>query len=159
MIHIHKLCDKANWIDSWWEVMGLSQQPGLPLWLIWWRIHLQWGDPGSIPGWGRSPGEGTGYPFQHSWASFVAQLVKNQPAIRETWVKSLGWEDPPEEATTTLSSVLAWKIAWTIHGVTKSRTWMSNFHSLEISWCKFTLKIYSYISVLSKTKVLPLSLF
>ena len=41
MIHIHKLCDKANWIDSWWEVMGLSQQPGLPLWLIWWRIHLQ----------------------------------------------------------------------------------------------------------------------
>ena len=78
------------------------------------------GDPGLIPGPGRFAGERMGYPY--SCASFVAQLIKNQPAIRETWVKSLGWEDPPEEATTTLSSVLAWKIAWTIHGVTKSRT-------------------------------------
>ena len=116
-------------------------------------------DPGSTPGWGRSPGEGIGYPFQHSWASLVAHLLKNQPAMWETWVRSLGWEDPPEEAMATHSSVLAWKIPWNIHGVTKSRTRMSNFHSFEISWCKFTLKIYSYISVLGKTKVLPLSLF
>ena len=44
------------------------------------------GDPGSIPGSGRSPGERIGYPLQYSWASLVAQLVKNLPAMRETWV-------------------------------------------------------------------------
>ena len=53
------------------------------------------GDPGSISGPGRSAGEGTGYPFQYSWASLVAQLVKNPPAVWETWVQSLGWEDSP----------------------------------------------------------------
>ena len=51
------------------------------------------GDPSSIPGSGRSPGEGIGYPLQYSWASLVAQLVKNLPAMQETWVQSLGWED------------------------------------------------------------------
>ena len=53
------------------------------------------GDPGSIPGLGRSVGEGIGYPLQYSlqysWASLVAQLVKNTPAVWETWVRSLGW--------------------------------------------------------------------
>ena len=44
------------------------------------------GDPGLIPGSGRSPGEGIGYPLQYSWASLVAQMVKNLPAVRETWV-------------------------------------------------------------------------
>ena len=48
------------------------------------------GDPGSIPGLGRSAGEGVGYPLQYSWSSLVAQLVKNPPAMRETWVQSLG---------------------------------------------------------------------
>ena len=52
------------------------------------------GDPGSIPGSGRSPGEGIGYPLQYSWASLVAQMVKNLPAVRESWVLSLGQEDP-----------------------------------------------------------------
>ena len=65
------------------------------------------GDPGSILGPGRSPGEGTGYPLQSSWASLVAQLVKNPPALQETWVRSLGWEDPLEKGTATHSSVLA----------------------------------------------------
>ena len=55
------------------------------------------GDPGSIPGLGRYPGEGIGYPFQYSWASLVAQLVKNPPAMWETWVRSLGWEAPLEK--------------------------------------------------------------
>ena len=55
------------------------------------------GDPGLIPGSGGSPGEGIGYPLQYSWASLVAQLVKNLPAMRETWVRSLGWEDPLEK--------------------------------------------------------------
>ena len=54
------------------------------------------GNPGLIPGSARSAGEGIGYPLQYSWASLVAQLVKNLPAIRETWVRSLGWEDPLE---------------------------------------------------------------
>ena len=52
------------------------------------------GDPGLIPGLGRSSGEEIGYLFQYSCASLVAQLVKNMPAMREIWVQSLGWEDP-----------------------------------------------------------------
>ena len=52
----------------------------------------------------RSPGEGIGYPLQYSRASLVAQLVKNLPAMRETWVQSLGWEDPLEKGIATHSS-------------------------------------------------------
>ena len=50
-----------------------------------------------IPRLGRSPGEGIGYPLEYSWASLVAQLVKNLPVMRETWVRSLGWKDPLEK--------------------------------------------------------------
>ena len=71
-------------------------------------------DPGSTPGLGRSPGEGRSYPLQYSWASLVAQLVKDPPAMRETWVRSLGWEDPLEKGKATHSSILAWRIPWTI---------------------------------------------
>ena len=52
--------------------------------------------------------------FSLSWASLVAQLVKNLPAMRETWVRSLGWEDPLEEGKATHSSILAWRIPWTV---------------------------------------------
>ena len=55
------------------------------------------GDPSSISGLGRSSGEMIGYPLQHSWASLVAQLVKNLPVMQETWVQSQGWEDPLEK--------------------------------------------------------------
>ena len=72
------------------------------------------GDPGSIPGLGRSAGEGIGYPLQYSWASLVAQVVKNQPAMRETWVPSLSWEDPLEKGKATHFSILAWRIPWTV---------------------------------------------
>ena len=65
------------------------------------------GDHGSIPGLGRSPGEGIGYPLIYSWVSLVAQLVKNLPAMWETWVRSLGWEDPLEKGKATHSSILA----------------------------------------------------
>ena len=65
------------------------------------------GDPGLIPGLGRSPGEGIGYPLQYSWASLVAQIVKNMPALWETWVRPLGWEDPLEEGMATHPSILA----------------------------------------------------
>ena len=63
-----------------------------------------------IPGLGRSPGEGIGYPLQYSWVSLVAHTVKNLPAMQETWVQSLGWEDPLEEGMKTHSSILAWRI-------------------------------------------------
>ena len=80
------------------------------------------------------------FPF---WASLVAQLVKNPPAMWGTWVRSLGWEDPlekgkaaflsrnPLENSMEFSSILAWKIPWTLHGVAKSQTWLSDFHSLS----------------------------
>ena len=66
-----------------------------------------------IPGLGRSPGEGIDNPLQYSWASLVAETVKNPPAMQETWVQSLGWEDPLEEGMATYSSILAWRIPWT----------------------------------------------
>ena len=72
------------------------------------------GDPGSIPGLGRSAGEGKGYPLQYCRASLVAQLVKNLPAVWETWVQSLGWKDPLEKGTATHSRILAWRIPWTV---------------------------------------------
>ena len=69
-----------------------------------------------------------GLTYTH-YASLVAQTVKNPPAVQETWVPSLGWEDPLEEGMATRSSILAWRIpmdreAWwaTVHGVAKSRT-------------------------------------
>ena len=72
------------------------------------------GDPGLIPGSGRSAGKGIGYPLQYSWTSLVAQLVKNPLAMQETWVQSLGWEDPLEKGKATHSSILAWRIPWTV---------------------------------------------
>ena len=82
-----------------------------------------------IPGLERSPGEGIGYPLQYSWASLVAQLVKNPPAMQETWIRSLGWENPLEKGKATHSSILAWRI----HGLqfmgSQSRTQLSDFHN------------------------------
>ena len=82
-----------------------------------------------MPVLGRSPGEGISYPLQYSWTSLVAQMVKNPPAMQETWVRSLGWEDPLEEGMATHSIILAWRIlmgreAWraSVHGVTESQT-------------------------------------
>ena len=89
------------------------------------------GDPSSIPGLGRSPEEGIGYPLQYSWPFLVAQMIKkkNSPTMWETWFQSLGWEDLLEEVMATHSSILAWRIpmdrgAWkaTVHRVTKSWT-------------------------------------
>ena len=71
------------------------------------------GDPGSIPGSGRLAVEETGYPLQYSWSSLLAQLVKKPPAMQETWVQSLGWENPLKEKATH-SSILAWGIPWTV---------------------------------------------
>ena len=72
------------------------------------------GDPGSIAELGRSLGEGVGYPLQYFWVSLVTQLVKNLHVMRGTWVQSLAWEDPLEKVTATHSSILAWRIPWTV---------------------------------------------
>ena len=77
------------------------------------------GDSGSISGSGRSPGEGIGYPLQYSWASLVAQLVKNPPVMRETWVRSLGWEDSLEEGRLPTPAF-----------------WTGEFHGQYSPWCR-----------------------
>ena len=89
-------------------------------------------DPGSIPGLRRSAGEGKVYTLQYSWTSLVAQLVKNPPAMQETRVPSLGWEDPLEKGKAAHSSILAWSpwnsIDCIVHGVTKSWARLIHFH-------------------------------
>ena len=80
------------------------------------------GDPGLIPGLGRPAGEGIGCPIWYSSASPVAQLVKNPPAMWETWVQSL------EKRKATHYNIPAWRIPCIIHGVTKSHTRLSDFH-------------------------------
>ena len=104
------------------------------------------GDPGLIPRSRRSAGKGIGYPLQYSWASLVALMVKNPPAMWETWVQSLDWEDPLEKGMATHSSILAWRIPrgrgtwWAIiHRVAKRQTWLMTKHSTvshqaTISW-------------------------
>ena len=86
------------------------------------------GDPGSILGLERSPGEGTDYPLQYSWAFLVAQIVKNPPAMHETWIQSLGWEDPLEESMATHSSILAWRIPM------ERGAWWATVHSIAKRW-------------------------
>ena len=71
------------------------------------------GDPSLIPELGRSAGVGIGYPLQY-WSSLVALLVKNLPAMQETWIRSLGWEDPLEKGKATHSSILACRIPWAV---------------------------------------------
>ena len=99
------------------------------------------GDPSLIPGSEISPGEGTGYPLQYSWASLMAQLVKNPPTMWETWVQSVGWEDPlPKRRERERErekgegrrervrqySGLESSMDCIVHGVTKSQTQLSD---------------------------------
>ena len=88
------------------------------------------GDPGSITGSGRSAGERIGHPLQYSWASLVAQLVKNLPAEQETWGQSLGWEESLEKKNTTHSSILAWRMPWTIQSMGCKESDMTEWLSL-----------------------------
>ena len=87
------------------------------------------GDPRLIHRSGRSA-EGIGYPLQYSWASPVAQQVKNLTAMQETWVLSLGWEDPLEKGKATHSSTLAWRIPWPIQSTESQR--------VRHDWATFT---------------------
>ena len=85
--------------------------PGIPDGSVGKESPCDAGDPVSIPGLGRSAGEGISYPLQYSWTSLVAQLVKNPSAMQETWVQSLGWEDPLENSMDCI-----------VHGVAKNPT-------------------------------------
>ena len=94
-----------------------------------------------IPGLGRSPGEGIGYPRQYSWASLVAQMVKNLPVMQETQVQSLSLEDPLEKGMATHSSILADdsmdRGAWraTVPGVANSQTRLSTHTHTILCHC------------------------
>ena len=81
--------------------LKLKQVALLPTWSAGKESACNAGDPSSIPGSGRSAGEGIGYPLQYSWISLVTQLVKNPPAMAETWVRSLHWEDLLEKGKAT----------------------------------------------------------
>ena len=72
------------------------------------------GDPSSIPGLGRSAGEWIDYPLQYSWASLVAQLVKNLPEESSCNARDLGWEDPLQKGKAAHSRILAWRIPWIV---------------------------------------------
>ena len=82
-----------------WTVPSLSE--GFPDGSVGKESACNVGDTSWIPGSGRATGEGIGYPLQYSWASLVAQLVKNPSAMWENWVWSLGWEDPLEKGKAT----------------------------------------------------------
>ena len=80
--------------------------------------------------------------LQCSWASLMAQLVKNLPAMWETWVWSLGWEDPLEKGKATHSNILAWRILWTIYmGLQRVRydwvtfTWQDLYYPIGLLYC------------------------
>ena len=102
------------------------------------------GDPGWIPRSGKPAGEGTGYPPQYSWAPLVAHLENDPPAMWETWVRSLGWEDPLEKGKATHPSILACRIPWT-----SAR--LSDFHFLPVYRLSFHL-VYSFLCCLKAYK-------
>ena len=113
------------------------------------------GDPGSIPGLGRPTGEWTGYLLQYFWAFLVAQQVKNLPTMQDTWVRFLSLEDPLEKGMATHSSILSWRIprgssmGYTVHGVTKSWTQLSefHFHLLPFMWLNSQVQGYGFLSL------------
>ena len=121
---VHGVTKSCTWLSDFW---------GFPCSSAGKESTCNAGDPDSILGSESSPGEGIGYPLQYPWASLVAQTVKGLPVMWETWVWSLGWEDPLEEGRATHSGTLSWRIpmdrgAWwaTVYGVTKSWTWLSD---------------------------------
>ena len=102
------------------------------------------GDPSSIPGSQRSAREGIGYPLQYRWASLVAQLVKNLPAMQETWVWSLVLGRSPGEGQgyPLQYSGLKNSMDCIVLGVTKSRTWPSNFHYITLrTWKRLLFEV------------------
>ena len=95
------------------------------------------GNPGLIPGSGRSPEEAIGYPLQYSWTSLVAQTVKNLPALQEIWVRSLLWEDPLDKGKATHFHILTWTVTWTEE---PGGLWSMGSQKVWQEWATFTLQ-------------------
>ena len=106
-------------------------------------------DLSSILGSGRSAREGIGFPLQYSWASLLAQLVKNLPAMRETQVQSLGWEDPMEKGKATHSSILSWRSPWTIPWGRKELDMTERLSFFFPKLIKIILFIYLFLFVVN----------
>ena len=104
------------------------------------------GDPGLIPGLRRSAGESIGYPLQYSWASLVAQVVKNLPAMWETWVQSLGWKDPLEKGKVTHSSILDWRILWIVLSMGSQRVGHDSA-TFTFTYYPFTFALYTFLKL------------
>ena len=120
------ISDTISWKGEWlWETLR-RKPPKTKINLL--SVYTAAGDPGSIPGSGGSAGDGIRYPLQYSCASLVAQLVKNPPAMRETWVWSLGWDLSLEKGQAMHSRILAWRTPGTVWGVAKSQTQLNDFH-------------------------------
>ena len=111
----------SSWLSSPSSFTRASNVRGFPHSSVGEESACIAGDPGLIPGLGRFSAEGIGYPLQYSWTFLVAQLVKNLSAMQETWVLSLGWEDPLERRKAPHSSILAWRIPWTIQSMGSQR--------------------------------------
>ena len=118
------------------------------------------GDPSSIPGSERSPGEWIGYPLQYSWASLLIQTLKNLPAVRKIWVQFLGWEDALEEGMATHSSILTWRIPLRIlagyspwgHKKSDMTEWLSTAQMSEIPCFNiFTFDLFCFTIILSSS--------
>ena len=107
---------------------------GFPGSSAWSRIHLQCRRPWFNSWIGKIPWRRNRLPTSVFWASFVDQLVKNLPAMQETLVQFLDQEDPREKGKATHSSILAWRIPWTVHGVTKRQTRLIDFHFISLTW-------------------------
>ena len=107
--------EPGTWL-TWKSQRNSYWASEIPWWLLGKEPPCNAGHPDSLPESGRSSREGIENPLLCSWASLVAQLVKNPPATRETWVRSLGWEDPLEKGKATHSGVMAWRIPWTVWG-------------------------------------------
>ena len=133
-------CGKQGLLSSYsvWasHCGGFSRCRGFPGSSVGKESACNAGDPSSIPGLGRSAGEGIGYPLQYSWTSLVAQLVKNPPAMWETWVQSLGWKRCPGEGKhyPLQYSGPENSMDCIVHRVAKSWTQLSDFHFHCLLW-------------------------
>ena len=98
-------------------------------------------------GWGDSLEKGQATHSSILELPLVAQLVKNWPAMWDTWVWPLGWEDPLEKGKATHFSILVWRISWaTVRGVTKSWTWLSWYYSSPSFWSIFSFFLFFFNS-------------
>ena len=116
-----------------WRIPGTAEPGGLPS-MGSHRVRHDWSDLAAA-----------------AWVSHVAPLVKNSPAMQETWVWSLGWEDPLEKGKATHSSILFWRIPWISPWVAKSQTRQSNFH--------FILLHTTFLYVISQQYIRYVSLY